>query len=105
MADIMIKVSTDAMVAKANVVRSLCAQMKREYDNFFNLANRTASYWIGDGADRIRKDFQKEESVTRQMLQRLEIYPTNLEEMAGIYVDAEKQNTGYSTPLSGNVIV
>ena len=105
MSGIQIKVKTEELVGKAGIVKDKVIVMQRQIDDAEQLLNRTASYWLGEAGDKKRKDFKKKKKAADQVIRRLSEYPEDLLEMAGIYVNAETENTEAPAPLPVDFIV
>lgn len=100
-----IKVTTEELVAKAEIVRNKVSAMKTQIDEAEKLMDKTAAYWIGDAGDKKRKDFKAKKKNAEQIIKRLSEYPDDLMEMAGVYVAAEQENTERPAALPTNFIM
>ena len=105
MSAITIKVTTEELLSKADIVKTKVAQMQRDIDEAERLLNNTASYWLGDAGDKKRRDFQKRKQQADQVVRRLSEYPRDLLEMAGIYVETEESAVQAAESLVQDVIV
>ena len=105
MSAITIKVTTEGLLSKADIVKTKVAQMQRDIDEAERLLNNTASYWLGDAGDKKRRDFQKRKQQADQVVRRLSEYPRDLLEMAGIYVAAERENASKPASLPTDFII
>ena len=105
MSAITIKVTTEELLSKADIVKTKVAQMQRDIDEAERLLNNTASYWLGDAGDKKRRDFQKRKQQADQVVRRLSEYPRDLLEMAGIYVAAERENASKPSSLPTDFII
>ena len=105
MSAITIKVTTEELQAKADIVKVKVAQMQADINEAERLLNNTASYWLGDAGDKKRKDFQKKKQQADEVVRRLSEYPRDLLERAGIYVAAEKENASRPASLPTDFII
>ena len=105
MSGIIIKVTTEELQAKADIVKTKVDEMKADIDEAERLLNNTASYWLGSAGDKKRKDFQKKKQQADEVVRRLSEYPRDLLEMAGIYVAAERENASKPASLPTDFII
>lgn len=103
--DFRIRVSTEVLREKSDVVEGLLEELRGEFEELYTEINRTSSYWEGEGGTKRRSEYAQKQKTVERMLQRLREYPEDLLEMAGVYEEAEAKSTGYSEPLSADVIV
>ena len=103
--DFRIKVSTEVLREKSDVVAGLLEELRGEFEELYTGINRTSSYWEGEGGTKRRNEYAQKQKTVERMLQRLREYPEDLLEMSGVYEDTETKSIGYSDPLSANVIV
>lgn len=103
--DFRIKVSTEVLREKSDVVAGLLEELRGEFEELYIGINRTSSYWEGEGGNKRRSEYAQKQKTVERMLQRLREYPEDLLEMSGVYEDAETKSIGYSEPLSADVIL
>ena len=100
-----IKVSTDILRAKEDVVTGKVSEMEGGLNEMKQVVMRTANYWIGEGGDARRNSYINQQAFVEEMVKRLKEYPMDLLKMAGIYEEAEKDNEEIPHALSADVIV
>lgn len=61
------------------------------------------TYWKGSAADLHKSDMQKSDEAAQAVLQRLQDYPTNIAQMAGIYDAAEEANSSIGSQLVSDI--
>lgn len=105
MENVIIKVSTDALQAKAETVDRLIETMVRQYDDLYRHIKSIAGYWKGEASVKSMECCENDYRFVTEMLQRLREYPNDLRETAGIYVAAEQSVTELSSPLPVDVIL
>lgn len=105
MSGFLIKVTTEELLEKADIVRKKVSDMQREIDEAERLLNSTSSYWLGSAGDKKRKDFNKQKRKADAVVKRLTKYPDDLLKMAGIYAAAETENKERPAALPTDFII
>ena len=100
-----IKVKTEELVAKAGSLKTRAGQMRQQFSDIQSKVTNTQYYWIGDAGDKKRKEYRDKLNRIDELLRRLDEYPVDLMEMAGIYAQAEQENSQNAQALAGDVIV
>lgn len=85
-----LKVETSELIAKSNSVSKISKTMKNEYASLKNIIDRSSRYWIGDGGNAHRNKFNEQNSDVDEMFRRIQEHVTDLQVMAGVYVDTEQ---------------
>jgi uncharacterized protein YukE len=104
MSNFYIRVKTEELLSKAEIVKKRVTMMQSELSEAERLMNNTASYWLGSAGDKKRKDFYKQKKEADVIIKRLSEYPEDLLEMAGIYDQSEKTNVANHTTLPTDVL-
>lgn len=105
MSSIYIKVTTEELLSKAEIVKTKVKAMQDEINETERLMNNTASYWLGSAGDKKRKDFLNKKAKADEIIKRLSEYPEDLLEMAGLYVAAENENADRPAALPTDFII
>lgn len=102
--DVEVKVSTDVMVAQADEVSRLVADMKNQFNAISQFVTATKGYWIGEAGELHRSLYEKEKDDIALMLNRLSEHPGDLKAMAANYVSAENTNIETAQMLDVDII-
>lgn len=102
---ISIKVKTEVLAAKASSLQARTAEMRSLFGNLEQTVCSTSRYWDGEAGDKKRRDYFEKRQKTEELLKRLEEYPKDLLQMAGIYEEAEAAGTSISEALASEVII
>ncbi len=100
-----IKVKTEVLTAKASSLQGRTAEMRAQFDSLEAIVNRTSNYWIGEAGDKERNEYQSKKDRIEELFKRLNEYPKDLFQMAGVYEQAESASTNISEGLSSEVII
>ena len=85
-----LKVTPAQLQSKSNSVSKISNSMKNEYASLKNIIDRTSGYWIGDGGNAHRSKFSEQNSDVDEMFRRIQEHVTDLQVMAGVYIDTEQ---------------
>lgn len=99
-----IRVSDDALKAKASEVSSAITNFENAYNSIKAMINGSSGYWQGQGGDSFRSMFQAKEEAMEGVIQGLKSHPRKLLQMAGITEETEKKITEANVALPNNVI-
>lgn len=88
---VQLKVETSELEAKSNSVLRISNTMKNEYTSLKNIIDRSSGYWKGDGGNAHRSKFNEQNSDVDEMFRRIQEHVTDLQIMAGVYVDTEQR--------------
>ena len=97
-------VDTSVMVSQAAEVRSLCNAVKADFQSMRELMNKTKNYWTGEAADLHRKLYDNQREDIDLIIRRIMEHPTDLEQMAGVYDEGERNNINASQNLPGDIL-
>lgn len=85
------RVSTDVLKSRADDARQKIAAMQQNLETITELVTDTSSYWMGDAGDLFRIIFREQQEEMAEMIQRLNKYPDDLLQMAGVYEEGESE--------------
>lgn len=85
------RVSTDVLKSRADDARQKIAAMQQNLETITELVTDTSSYWMGDAGDLFRIIFREQQEEMAEMIQRLNKYPDDLLQMAGVYEKGESE--------------
>lgn len=85
-----IAVSTELLRNQSGEAKKQVEAMAKGFEQLKVMVNGTSSYWIGSAGDAHRKQYEKRISQIEKILARYRGRITELEEMAGIFDDANK---------------
>lgn len=105
MAEITLKVDTAVMNKKAGEIKKQIQNIRKKWDDIQNQINNSTSYWEGEASNKHIDMLKKESEEVEAVLKRLDEYPSDLAEMAGFYLEAEKENEQASMALPVDVIM
>ena len=71
MSNFYIRVKTEELLSKAEIVKKRVTMMQSELSEAERLMNNTASYWLGSAGDKKRKDFYKQKKEADVIIKRL----------------------------------
>ncbi len=100
-----IKVSSDALQKKAAEVSSRITSVSNRFTELEQIIRSTKHYWIGEAGDVHRSLYEERKSDVQLMIRRLREYPTELLQISGNYVAAEKTVEDSFSGLGGDVII
>lgn len=74
--------------------------MQRCFDQMKSIMNASAGYWVGQAGDAHRLWYQEQTGITEEIIRRYQEHVTDLNEMAGVYIQAEQtaQQTAEQLP-------
>lgn len=84
-----IKVTPEELSTQAEQVRSAATEMKNCFDRLKNLVSETSYYWKGEAAEAHREGYNKNQTSIEEIIARYNEHVRDLENMAGIYREAE----------------
>ena len=105
MSELVLKVTPEELRNRAGEVQDQVSEMTKVFENVKNTVDGTRSYWEGIAGDKARSEFEKHRSEADEALKRFGEYPTDLEQMAGVYQEAESANADIAKALDTDVIV
>ncbi|MCC8151646.1 MAG: WXG100 family type VII secretion target [Lachnospiraceae bacterium] len=98
-------VTPEVMLQKANSVQKYIRLMRQDFSNLENTVNKTQSYWIGEAGDAHREFYQSKKEEIETIFARLTEDVTDLQTMAGVYSQTEKEVTELAQDLPADVII
>lgn len=106
MADnIVIRVSTEELLAGAEQVNTSLADMKKCFSSIEGAVNRSNGYWQGDAADKHRKIYGEMKEAVEEIIARFGEHVTDLRMMAQLYAEGEQTVEEMSYDLPADVIL
>lgn len=95
-------VSTEALVSQAGTVKSELANMQQLFETLRNLVNSTVTFWTGDAGEYHRTLYQQQVGTIEEIIRHYEEHVRDLEQMAGVYSEAERvaENAAEALALS-----
>lgn len=105
MSEVTIKVSTDELRKCAQKASTLSNQIWQDLDQLYECGTKTIySNWEGAAADQFRAVFQSSKDDLDEMMRRVNKYPEDLLQMAGLYDEAESTNVDSTGQLQTDFI-
>lgn len=101
----MLVVTPEVMRAKAVSTHGKIQGMKNSFENLETMVNRTGNYWIGEAGDTHREYFLSKKTDIDLIFRRLSEHARELEQMALVYENAEKEAAQISEDLPADVII
>lgn len=102
--DVMIKVSTEVLINKADAVSDSIRKMEECFNEMEDIIRRTNGYWIGEAGDKHRQLYSDEIPNIEEMMRRLKEHPRDLNIIAQNYMTTEQSVTEIANALAGDVI-
>lgn len=103
MADIILKVDTGVMKDQANQVMTDVRNIEKHWNSIGKLINNSRNYWEGEASDAHIKIFREVEGDIDKIIQTLKQEHIKLQQMAGIYEDADTKAEQQSQPLQTEI--
>lgn len=103
--DVMLRVQTELLVQSAGNIQSHIRRLERSFQEMSNIITGTQRYWIGDAGEAHRNVFLQQQEKREEAIRRLMEQVTDLQKMAGVYVQAEQEAQETAASLPGDVIV
>lgn len=101
---VVLKVTPEQLQAKAAVTKDNIGKLTGCFERISSIINRTGNYWIGEAGDLHRKLYTDENDNIQEMFARLSEHPTDLEQIAGTYLNVENEVENIAMELPGDVI-
>ena len=99
-----IKVTMEAFEAAALDLERKTAVCSAAYEAMRRRVRNMSSYWLGDAGDAYRELFLETEDDMDQILKRFREHPGDLRTMAGIYRQAESEQTEIGQAVPNDLI-
>ncbi len=87
--NITVKVSTAEMRNQSNQVLDDVRQIERHWERISRIINGTRNYWEGDASNAHIRIYKDVEGDVNAIMARLKQNPVKLQQMAGVYEEAE----------------
>ena len=104
MANVTLKVSTQAMRETADAIKGELSTLKQAFEKLDSIAKGTATYWQSDAADKYRALYASYKDKTAYITKRLDEQVQDLGVMAGVYEQTEQKNSSVSADLGDDII-
>lgn len=101
---ITLKVTPETLKTKASEVESEIRTLQKHFDSIQDIMARTSGYWVGNGGEKARKEFDNQKEDTNLVIKRFQEHPTDLLTMAGIYEQTEQELEAENQALATDVI-
>lgn len=105
MADLVLRVTPEALEAKADEFSGIVSEIEKHFDNIEAISAKSVGYWQGEAGDRDREGYASYKDDIAYILRRLREHPEDLLTMAGIYREAEKEVASTNAALKTDEIV
>lgn len=102
--DFLVKVDPSVLKDRASEFSGMVKTLREDFSGLQEIVFRTRYYWIGQAGDQYRKGFNSKKGTVDTTLQRLDKYPQDLLQMAGIYEQTETANRTGAGSLETNFI-
>ena len=99
------RVSTDILKSRADDARGKISNMQQNFESIADLITETSSYWMGDAGDLFRTVFNSQREEMTTIINRLNEFPDDLLQMAGIYEEGEAEASAITEQLPNDVII
>lgn len=95
-----LKVAPEQLSAKSVEIKRKTDLIRREFASLESRMEKTTSYWNGEANDTYRAKYKEFKDVTEEIIKRLEEHVRDLNMMAGVYSNTEKniENTIENLP-------
>lgn len=82
-------VTPEELSAQAEQVRAATKDLQDSFGRMKNLISDTQNYWKGEAAETHRESYRKNETSIEKIVARYQEHIRDLEQMAGVYREAE----------------
>lgn len=104
MAEIQIRVTPEALQAKAGEVSDSVDRIRKQWSKISETVKNSKTYWEGDASTEHQKKHKDAAEKVDHIIKRLGEHPTDLLSMAGIYTEAEKTASAVSGTLPNDIL-
>ncbi len=101
--DINIRVNTEVLKNQSDQVMSDLDRIEKSWQEIGRIIKGSKGYWEGDASEAHVRVYEEMKDDAEKVLKRLKENPVKLQQMAGIYVEAETQNKAVSGQLPNDV--
>lgn len=100
-----IKVTTEALRSASTDADEKIRAVQRAFDEIGQVVSSSRTYWEGEGQNAYLSTYRRKKEHIDTALARFHENVTDLQQMAGIYEEAENQSKEQTQSLSADVIV
>ncbi len=104
MADVRLKVTPDELKRHAAELEKQIAGAQRNWNGLCDIVSTSRYYWEGEAGDRGRKLLDEMKEDVQKVFCRLREHPSDLLQIAGIFLDTETKAQNLANTLSDHVI-
>ena len=104
MAGVSLKVEPNIIKAQSSEIKKEIDNIEKQWKNIQEIVKRTKSYWEGTASTNNQKHYKSLESDLNRSIKKMKIRPTELLEIAQIYVDVETKLQVASSQLPTDII-
>ena len=99
-----IRVTPEQLRAIASEAAGSISELERILQSVKMKVDVTKRYWIGEGGDVCRAQYEKQQEEVSEIIKRLKTQPKTLLTIAGVYKEKEDLAVSISAPLPDNLI-
>ncbi len=103
MDDMIIKVSTEELENASAEVFAVTDKMRNVFASIEQIIRHSVSYWEGAGNNAYRDSYQRKHEELMLVLKKFTENASDLEEIAGVYRNAESENKNESDGLLSDI--
>lgn len=103
--EFIVRVESEKLEQAAGEINDRISKLNAAFEGMTEAMNRTQGYWIGEAGDAHRRVFLEQQPRREEVIARLSEQVSDLMQMAGVYVSAEKENVQLAQSLLGDVIL
>ena len=97
--DVRLSVSPQGLTSQANEISAAIRRVSQIWGNLETVVNRTRGYWEGDASQIHMQYFRDNRKEAEEIIRRLQKYPDELLQMAGLYVEADNRASELTSAL------
>lgn len=97
-------VSPEQMTAAASELSVCIKEMETCFQNMQTTVNGSVSYWEGKAGQAHRELYEKQVSKTEEIIRRYLEHVRDLNEMAGVFAEAEARATALAEELPASIL-
>ena len=98
-------VTPESLKSQATTLQGTASELRKVIGELQKTMGNTNGYWKGEAGDLHRANLADHEADIMDALARVDSYPTDVLQMAGIYVDAESTNQQVVAQLTTDVAI
>ena len=100
-----ILVETDALLIESDIVNRSVRNVSRNFERIGEIVNSVSNYWEGEGAEAHKNAYRQKADKVDEVCNRFIEHVIELQQMAGIYENAERMNESEADALPSDAIV